>query len=413
MRGDVVVKVQRPGVKEIINTDIDILTEIARRGENYFEKNGITNVLDVVNTFKKTIQKELDYNSEARNIEQFRLYYINNKNFYVPYVYKEISTDKVLITEFAEGCKITDLEQLKEWGIDHVQLAETGMHIYLSQIFEHGFFHADPHPGNIIIKKDGVICLIDFGMSGKLIKRDKYAFAGLFISMAQQNPQRMADNFQRLAITHQITNRKVFESDLNDIIEDFTMLDVSESNMAELAVRYQKIIYDYKMKVPGGVFLILRALAILEGIGKTLHPTLNIFEFVKPYGAKLLKEQYSIGNISEEIIYRFTQFDYFLRSFPREMNDILRKIRKGELHIEVEDKKHDHFRKKMEIVANRLILAFIIGTLIIASSIMMTTDHTSGITTSNGIPYFSIFGFSLSAFLGFILFVSMWRSGGE
>jgi len=150
---EIVVKVQRPEVKELIDTDLAILTEIAKRGESYFEKNGIINVLDVVNTFKKTMQKELDYNNEARNVEQFRIYYKRNKTFYVPKAYKELSTDKVLITEFAEGCKITNLEQLKSWGLDPVQIAENGMNIYLSQMFEHGFFHADPHPGNIIIKK--------------------------------------------------------------------------------------------------------------------------------------------------------------------------------------------------------------------------------------------------------------------
>ena len=410
---EVVVKVQRPEVKELIDTDLAILTEIATRGESYFEKNGVTNVLDVVNTFKKTMQKELDYNNEARNVEQFRIYYKRNKTFYVPKAYKELSTNKVLITEYAEGCKITDIKQLKSWGLDPVQIAENGMNIYLSQMFEHGFFHADPHPGNIIIKRNGVICLIDFGMAGKLMKRDKYAFAGLFISMAKQNPKQMADNFQKLAIEHEITNRRVFENDLNELIEDFTMLDVSESSMADLVVRLQKIIYDYKMKVPGGIFLLLRALTILEGIGKTLHPSMNIYEFIKPYGIKLLKEQYSIENISEEIFYRITQFDYFFRRFPQDVNEILRKVRKGKLHIEIEDKGQERLTRKIEIMTNRIVITFLIAALLIASSIMINADIAPEATTSNGIPYLSIVGFYLSGFLGLILLISIWRSGKD
>ena len=407
---EVVVKVQRPEVKDIIDTDLSILTEIAKRGESYFEKNGITNLLDVVNTFKKTMQKEMDYNNEARNIEQFRIYYKKNKNFYVPKAYKELSTDKVLITEYAEGCKITDMEQLKSWGLDPVQIAENGMNIYLSQIFEHGFFHADPHPGNIIIKKDGVICLIDFGMSGKLMKRDKYAFAGLFISMAQQNPRQMADNLQKLAMGHEIPNKRIFENDLNEIIEDFTLLDVSESSMADLVVRLQKIIYDYKMKVPGGIFLLLRALTILEGIGKTLHSEMNIYEFVKPYGFKLLKEQYSIENISEEIFYRITQFDYFFRRFPQDVNEILRQIKKGKLHIEVEDKGQERLTRKIESVTNRIVITFLIAALLIASSIIMNAGIAPQDITPNGIPYLSIWGFVISGFLGLVLIINVWRS---
>jgi len=245
------------------------------------------------------------------------------------------------------------------------------------------------------------------------MKRDKFAFAGLFISMAQQNPKQMADNFQKLAIEHEITNRRVFENDLNELIEDFALLDVSESNMADLVIRLQKIIYDYKMKVPGGIFLLLRALTILEGIGKTLHPNMNIYEFIKPYGIKLLKEQYSIENISEEIIYRITQFDYFFRRFPQDVNEILRKVRKGKLHIEIEDKGQERLTRKIEIMTNRIVITFLIAALLIASSIMMNANIASGATTSNGIPYLSIVGFSLSGFLGLILLISIWRSGKD
>ena len=296
----VVVKVQRPGVKELVDTDLRILKDFAKRSESYFEKNGITNLTDIVNTFDKTMHKELDYNHEARNIEQFRLYYKRKRKFYVPRAYKDYTTEKVLVVEYAEGCKITDLKQLKEWNINLGKLAENGMHIYLTQIFEHGFFHADPHPGNIIVKKDGTICLIDFGMVGKLMKRDKYAIAGIFIGMAQKNPEKMASNLRKLSFKNNITDRRIFENDVNEIIEDFASLDVSEGSMADLLPRLQKLVYDYKMQLPGSMFLILRALAILEGIGKTVHPSMNIYDFLKPYGAKIVREQYSVENISEE-----------------------------------------------------------------------------------------------------------------
>ena len=123
------------------------------------------------------------------------------------------------------------------------------------------------------------------------MKRDKYAIAGIFIGMAQKNPEKMATNLRKLAFSHNIKDRRIFENDVNEIIEDFASLDVSEGSMADLLPRLQKLVYDYKMQMPGSMFLILRALAILEGIGKTVHPKLNIYDFLKPYGAKIIKEQ--------------------------------------------------------------------------------------------------------------------------
>nr|MBP6664600.1 AarF/ABC1/UbiB kinase family protein [Chitinophagales bacterium] len=190
---EVVVKIQRPNVKLIVETDLSIIKEVIRRGASFFENNGISNPLDVVLAFEKSMQKELDYLSEARNISQFRTFYKHRKDFYVPLAYKEHSTSKVLVLEFVKGCKITDVPQLRKWDIDIPTLAKTGLGIYMTQIFEFGFFHADPHPGNILIRPDGAICLIDFGMVGKLSKRDKFAFTSVFTAMALKDARGMAN----------------------------------------------------------------------------------------------------------------------------------------------------------------------------------------------------------------------------
>ena len=406
---DVVVKVQRPGVKELIDTDLRMLVEVAKRGETYFEKHGLTNVLDVVETFQKTMERELDYNYEARSIEQFRLYYKKNKMFYVPRAYKEYTTEKVMVIEYAEGCKITDTEQLRKWKIDPAELSQRGMHIYLTQIFEHGFFHADPHPGNIIIKKDGVICLIDFGMVGKLVKRDKYAIAGIFIGMAQQNAEKMATNLIKLSYKHEIQDRRIFENDVNEIIEDFASLDVSEGSMADLVPRLQKLVYDYKMRLPGSIFLILRALAILEGIGKQISPEMNIYDQLKPYGVKIVKEQYSIENIGEELFHRATQLNAFIRSFPTELNQIMKNIREGKLKIEVEDWETKKLTQKIDLAANRLVLSFLISSLMIASAIIMNADGGG----SDNIPTLSAIGFSFATVLSALLVISTLKKDKE
>lgn len=388
----VVIKVQRKEVKEIVERDLAVLNEAVDRADRYLKKQGINNAKDVIRAFERSMNKEMDYRNEARNIEGFRKFYKDYTNFYIPKAYREISTDKILVIEYAEGCKISDLYQLRAWGLDPAQVAENGMDIYLTMIFEYGFFHADPHPGNVFVRQDGVICLIDFGMVGRLMQKDKFSFAGIFISFAQQDAKKMAMYMKRLSIEDQITDDRAFEYDLNDLIEDFASLDVSESNIAEMIARLQKIMFDYKMTVPAGVFLVFRAFAILEGIGKTMHPHFNSYEFMKPYGAKLVKEQLQPKYLLKELSYKSNQISSFINNFPFEVRDVLTQARKGKLHFETELQGYGYLLKKMDSITNRISITLIIVALIIGSSLIMTADLPNEVKSPEGYPYLSIAG---------------------
>lgn len=407
----VVVKIQRPGIKPVIERDLSVLKRSVRLAQSTLEKRfGLSNLMDFIEEFEKTMYKELSYANEARNIRQFKQYYANFKGLYIPDVFKELSTDKILVMEFAPGCKITDVDQLKAWGLKPEKIAEKGMEIYVSQMFEHGYFHADPHPGNIIIRQDGMICLIDFGMVGKLVKKDKSAFAQALISMARQDVSGMANNLRNLALSDEIVNRRVFESDISDIIEEYSTLEVSELNIAELGLDLQKLFYKHKMKVPASLFLLLRALAILEGIGKTIHPTFNSYEFIKPYGRKLAMEKFSKENITQEILYRLHQFDYFIRNFPADLQEILRTTRKGKLHLEIEHQGYDSGLDKLIMALNRLIIAMIIVGLLISSSVVMLALSRSTGARLSEMPFLPIGGFILAGILALLLWWFGYRS---
>lgn len=408
---EVVVKVQRPRVRPTVETDIAILKEVAMRAESYLERNGISSVMDILETLEKTMQRELDYRNEVRNIRQFRDLYKDRKDFYVPKVYPEYSTEKVLVQEYADGCKITDQAQMARWGLIPSDIAIRGMHIYLSQIFETGLFHADPHPGNIILRENGVICLIDFGMVGRMNDSDRFAFAGIFIGMAQQNPRKMAANLIRLTTEHEVNDRQRLEQDLSRLIEDFSGLEIEDGNIAALGIRLQKIIYDYRMKMPGSVFLILRALAILEGIGKQLHPHLNAYAEVAPYGRKLIQEQYSPGNLVSEFSWRMSNLDELLSALPLEVLDILRQVRKGELKLETHSADRDLNLRRMDAMVSRMVLAVLIGFLLLASAIVLHAPSAGQQTALWGVPLFSFVAGVLAAVLSLVLLFRGWRSG--
>tara|TARA_B110000459_G_scaffold98217_1_gene109268 strand:+ start:10001 stop:11695 length:1695 start_codon:yes stop_codon:yes gene_type:complete len=410
---EVVVKLRRPGVGKLLVQDLEIAKSILPHAKGVIEQNGLTYeaVEDSLLEIEKSTVKELDYLNEARNIENFRKFYRKRKDFYVPRVYREYSTEKLLIIEFAGGCKITDQKQLEEWGIDAKKVAERGMDIYLTQIFEFGYFHADPHPGNIIIQKDGRICLIDFGMVGKLMQRDKISFAQVFVAMAQGDSKKMALNLRKLCISHDIENVRMLEYDLQEIIEEYTTLDVAESKIEDLILSLQGVMRDYNMRVPGSVTLIFRALGLLEGIGKQIHPEFNINQFVQPYGFKLLKEEYSMSNLAKEGLTRFDEISALLSSIPVEVRSILKKTRQGKLNVQIEHKGYDPLLRKMDRVVNRFILTFIIFTLVLSSSILATIPMSENyMVGAIGLPILSVIGYAFSLFLGTILLFAVLRT---
>lgn len=396
---DVVVKVQRPNVAEIIEQDLSIIKEAVRRTDRYLKKQGVLNAEEVVRVFERAITKELDYQNEARNIDRFRTTYRHRTDFYVPKAYREYSTDKVLIMEFVKGCKITDVQQLKEWNISPARVVEKGMDIYLSQIFEYGYFHGDPHPGNVLVNEDGKIILLDFGMVGQLMKKDKYAFAGIFIAMSKHDAREMAAQLRKLAVEDNITDMRQFVYDLNDLIEDYAHLDVSESSIQDVIERLQKIMFDYHITVPGGVFLIFRAFAILEGIGKKLHPNFKTYEFIRPYGQKLITEQLKPENLANEAAQRFSNLSSFLNSFPVEVRGILQQISKGKLHSEVELQGYGYALKKWDSISTRMSLTYIICSLMISSSIALLANYPEDMKFYYGMNKWSFMGYSIAGLL--------------
>ncbi len=397
---EVVVKVMRPKARQLVETDLTLIKDFFKLTENYFKRQGLLNPLDIITVFERTMQRELDYRNEARNMEQFRNYYQHRSDFYVPAVHKKLSTDSILVMELIRGCKITDVDTLQSWGLDPKRLAEKGMDIYLSQIFENGYFHADPHPGNVLVRHDGTICLIDFGMVGKLMKKDKYAFAGIFISMAKLDARSMALNFRRLAIESDIDDMRKFEYDLNEVIEDFASLDVEELNMSDLATALQRIIYQYKLKVPGSVFLILRAMVILEGIGKNIHPEFKTFEFVQPYGTRLVKEQYSWGNISSDVTFTLTQLLGLFSSLPFDTKEILKNIRKGTLQLRIHNTGLEPLAQSLRRATTKVSIAFMFGALFIAAALFNLSPASQEAPQWYGLSVFSIITLVLAAVMG-------------
>lgn len=406
---DVVVKVQRPEASSQVVTDIALLKDFVRLTEAYFKSIGILNPKEIVEVFEKTLINEMDYEIEARNILHFRHIFKKESRIHIPKLYKKYSTSKILITEFISGCKITNIDQIKAWGINPEKLIKTGLEIYFSQIFEFGFFHADPHPGNMLARPDGKIALIDFGMVGKLTNREKYDFSSFFIAMANQQPKIMANHMQRLAINSEVQNVTLLERELEGLVDEFITYDFERRNLDELTSRLRKIVYDFKLSIPGTIFLLFRTLAILEGIGRIIDPDMKIVEVVKPYGFKLFKEQYSPKNLSYEFQYSFSNLISLLYSSPLDLKFILKKIKNGKIYSHIELHGLDNFLRRIDVNTNKLVLTALFAVSFIGGALMVNIPA-STMTSFLGIPWISLVSFILAAIYGFVLVIYLIRN---
>ena len=227
--------------------------------------------------------------------------------------------------------------------------------------------------------------------------------------MANQDARTMAVNFRRLAIEDEIDDLRMLEYELGEIIEDHSNLDLSESSLAILTRKLQRIIYHYKMRVPGSVFLIFRALAILEGMGQTLHPELNTMAHVRPYGQKILMQQFDPKLLTDEAWHRISAYLSLATALPFDLRAILKKVRKGRLRFELDHFGYEPLLKKLERFSTKLSLSLIISALIIGTSIVTTAEHLPHIEFLGGIPYLGLLGLISAGVLLVLLFFAIIR----
>lgn len=216
-----VVKVQRPGIKKIITADLNILTVLAQLIERHIEESRLYNPLEMVDEFKKAILREIDFKIEARNIEKFRRNFKDDERVYIPEVRHNLSSNKILTMEQIEGIKINNIEEILEAGLDRKQIAVNGTEIILKQIFTHGFFHADPHPGNIFILKDKRIVFLDFGMVGRIDEETKSQISNILSAVIQQDVSAIIENFVSMGTIEEETDFRKLKLDLTDLLESY------------------------------------------------------------------------------------------------------------------------------------------------------------------------------------------------
>ncbi|MBI5197783.1 MAG: AarF/ABC1/UbiB kinase family protein, partial [Nitrospirae bacterium] len=285
---EVVVKVQRPNIEKTIETDLSILTNLAKLIVKYLPESRLYDPVGLVDEFRKVIHRELDFRTEGRNGEKFRNYFKDSKTLFVPKVIWPLSAKRVLTLEYSTGRKVSEVGEDSDF---RRRLAKNFNDAYLQQIFEFGFFHADPHPGNIFILSDGRICFHDFGIMGHLDEETMESLANLFLAFLEKDIGGMADCYLNVGIVSGDLDQKGFQRDLKEFIEAYYDLPLREFSFAEVMNSLIDIGRRYRIAVPTDLLLLGKTFMIVESIVRTLDPDFNLIDNIRPYAQVLLRKR--------------------------------------------------------------------------------------------------------------------------
>ncbi|MCP5002354.1 MAG: hypothetical protein GY941_00145 [Planctomycetes bacterium] len=403
----VVVKIQRPRIKKVITTDLKILDGLARLLEKHMEESRVYDPVGIVNEFQESILKEIDFNAEARHVVKFQLNFKDDATVYVPKIFHHVSTGRVLTLERIEGVKITDIEQIEKTGLYRKQIAVNGANAILKQVFIDGFFHADPHPGNIFVKEGNKIVFIDYGMVGRIDEETKEQLANIFIAIIERDVYEIGETFLAMGMVEEVDVRRL-NLGLTVIMDGYYGVPLNELRVGPLLVDIVKLVTKYNVKIPPDLFLLAKTLLTIESIGKSLYPEFNMTVQAKPFVVSLLKSRYSAKKIAKEIRKFAKDLNRIRNTLPKDLNLILGKIKRGTLKIDFEHKGLENLILHMDKVSNRIAFSVIIAALVIGSSIIMQTDKGPLLL---GFPVLGIIGFLIASVLGLGLAIAILRSG--
>lgn len=394
----VVVKIQRENIKPVVEIDLEIMKNLAKTLENYYEDIKKMNIGNIVESFEKMLNEELSLNNELRNMQRFANNFKEDDRIHVPAVYKQLSNDRILTMEMIEGFKITDKEKIIKIGQDPKKIARIGLDLYLTQFLKHGFFHADPHPGNIFLKENGQIVFIDFGAMGKLYPNEREFLINLIIYSLKKDVKKMVETIQELAIKFEVPDERKFERELYGIIEMVDENSLENIDIVTIFEKARKIFSDNQILLSEDIYLLIKGIGQIEGIGWHLDPNLNINEVMQPYMDKIAKERINPINIFKKETRKLETFSENWLTLPTDLKTILEKIQKNELKHRHEIIGFEKFQKTFE----ELVLAIIISSLFVGSSILALANIPPKIF---GISGLGLLGFIIAGIMGINLFL--------
>jgi ubiquinone biosynthesis protein len=388
----VIVKVQHPGIEGTIRRDLDILAFLA----DLAEKNEWLRryqPVSLIREFSRSLLRELDFRRELRNLQAFRRNFAGNETVIFPRPYPELTSGRVMTMEFVKGYNVNDAKHLDKLAISRQELATRGANVFIEMIFRHGFYHADPHPGNFLVMPDGKIGLLDAGMVGRIDEGFRTQIEDILLAAGERDAERLTEAVTRVCGTPADLDRARLSQDLTEFFEEFGTQAVGEFNMSGALNGITAILHEHTLIMPGRLSMLIKCLILLEGTGSLLSPAFNLVELLQPWRKTIMLRRFSPKARLKSFRHLYTDWHRMLESVPKAATDIIDRLEAGKFAIKLE-------HRQLINVANRLVSGLFISALLVASAILIATKVPPVI---RGLSVFGVLGYAAAIIFGFYM----------
>jgi len=402
---EVVVKVQRPNIENVIETDLDILLTQAHFIENHTSWGKSYSLIDNVEEFSRILKNELDYLLEGRNADKFRTNFKGDNTVVFPKVYWDYTTKRVITLERLNGHKLNQIQEIEESGFDPKDIARRGIHVYLKQIFINAFFQADPHPGNLLVLEDGKIGFLDFGMVGFISRYTKELFGDMFLALVNRDEREVVNVLMEVGVARSDVNENALQMEIAHLLVKYYDATLEQVKIKELVEEIMRIIFEYQLKVPSEFTLLLKTLAVLEGVGLSLDPQFNLVESIKPFTARIVREKFSFEGISSNLLRTLRQTNNLIFDLPQAINRLIKKAIEGNLRMEFEPQGFESIMSQLREMVDRISFTILVASFVVGFSLILGKA-----TLPGWILFVSEIVLVSAAIVGIWLFISIFIS---
>jgi ubiquinone biosynthesis protein len=376
--------------------------------EKHLEEAELQRPTKIVEEFADGLERELNYYNEASHIENFSRQFIDDETVYIPKVFRETSTERVLTMEYIDGIKASEVGLLRQAGYDLREITRRGADLIMKQVFVNGFFHADPHPGNIFMLPNNVVCYLDFGMMGRISQQEREDFSVLLMQLTRRDEKKVMHALLKLTDYHQEPDKSKLERDLAEFIGQHLYRPLKEIKFSRLLQQLLDILTRHALRLKPNLFLMMKAFSTVEGLGQVLDPDFELMEHAKPFVREIYLARVNPKRIASDMLESGTEFFGLLKEIPGEMRSILKQAREGKVRIEFEHRGLDPILFTHDRTSNRIAFAIVLAALIVGSSLITLSDIPP---KWHEIPIIGLVGFIVAGVMGFWLLISILKRG--
>jgi ubiquinone biosynthesis protein len=408
----VVLKVRRPGVREKIDADLRLLRRVSELIESEIPEARRYRPAEVAAQFARTLEREADFVTETRNIERFAKNFAGNPHVVIPRIYPEYTSDVLLVQEHVDGIPATNPAAVDAAGLDRKVLAARGVDAFLKMILIDGFFHADPHPGNVFYLPDHRMVIIDFGMVGRLSPQRRAQVIDLLGGLARMAEEPMIDVLLDWAGDAYVDEVKL-AADVNEMVSDYEGVPLKDIRVGTAVRQFAAIVREHSIVLPSDLSLMFKTLITLEGLGRQYDPDFHITEHLTPLVRAALAERYKPNELMRRGRNALTEFVNVVGGVPRDLARFLREARRGKTRIDLDLKRLDSFGRQLDRTLDRVTVGILTASLVIGSAIVLTVQEGPTFLGIPVLPALGLFGYLLAFLNSLWIAYGIWRSGRE